>query len=111
MRKLSFLFLFAALSLISLTTFAQEMKEDVKARATEMIQEKVEIKLSELPEAVTKALGEEFAEYTAAKAYKAKKANKEIFHVKLEKEGKYTMVHFDAEGNVIGKKAIEGKKS
>ena len=66
MRKLSFLFLFAALSLISLTTFAQEMKEDVKARATEMIQEKVEIKLSELPEAVTKALGEEFAEYRIA---------------------------------------------
>lgn len=111
MRKLRFLFLFAALSLFTTTTFAQEIKEEVKEKASKTIQKKVEIKLSELPEAVSKVLGKEFAEFTAAKAYKAKKDNKEIFHVKLEKDGKYTMVHFDSEGNIKGKKEIVQKKS
>jgi len=106
MRKLSFLFLVAALSLISTATFAQEIKEEVKVVAQE---EAVEIKLSELPEAVTKALGEQFAEHTAEKAYKAKKDGKDIFQVKLEKDGSYTMVHFSAEGEVLGQEDIEGK--
>ena len=111
MKKLSFLFLFAVLSLCTTTIFAQEVKEEVKAMATKAVQEKVEIKLSELPESVTKVLGEEFADFTAAKAYKAKKENKDIFHVKLEKEGKYTLVHFDSDGNVLGKKEFKEMKS
>ena len=107
MRKLSFLFLFAALSLFTTTTFAQEIKEEVKATATKAIQEKVEIKLSELPEAVTKTLGEEFAEFTAAKAYKAKKDNADVFYVKLKKDGKYTKVLIDATGKVLDKKELK----
>ncbi len=109
MRKLGFLFLVAALSLVSTTTFAQENKEDVTVAVKESAQEKVEIKLSELPEAVTKSLGENFAESTAEKAYKVTQDGQEIYHVKLEKDGAYTMVHFDAEGKVLGQEEIEGK--
>jgi len=108
MRKLSFLFLFAALSLVSTTAFAQEVKEEVKAVVKEVVQEKVEIKLSELPEAVTKALGEQFAESTAEKAYKVSKEGEDIYHVKLEKDGAYSMVHFNAEGKVLGQEEVEG---
>ncbi len=106
MKKLSFLLLFMALSLVSTTTFAQEVKDDVKA-IVEEVQEKVEIKLSELPEAVTKVLGEEFTEHTAEKAYKVTHDDQETFHVKLEKEGAYTMVHFDAEGKILGQEDID----
>jgi ABC-type phosphate transport system substrate-binding protein len=112
MRKLSFLFLFAAFGLASTTTFAQEVKEEVKAVVEKVQkQEKVEIKLSELPEAVTKALGEEFAEYTAGKAYKVTKDGTASFYVKLEKDGTVTKVHFNAEGKVLGQKEIEKPKS
>ena len=109
MRKLGFLFLFAALSLVSTITFAQEVQKEVNAVVKEVVQEKVEIKLSELPEAVMKALGEQFAESTAEKAYKVTKEGQDIYHVKLEKDGAYTMVHFDAEGKVLGQEEIEGK--
>ena len=106
MRKLSFLFLFAALSLLTTTTFAQEI-EKVKAIATEAVQEKVEIKLNELPEAVTKTLGEQFAEFTTEKAYKVTQDDQEVFYVKLSKDDTYTMVHLDAEGEVLGQEEIE----
>ena len=111
MRKLSFLFLFAALSLFTTTTFAQEIKEEIKATATKADQEKVEIKLSELPEAVTDVLGDQFAEFTAAKAYKAKKDNAVVFYIKLKKDGKYTKVIIDATGKVLEKKEIKEMKS
>ena len=109
MKKLSFLFLVAAMSLVSTITFAQEMKEEVKAVVEEIAQEKVEIKLSELPEAVTKALGEQFAEHTAEKAYKAQKDGADVYMVKLEKGGAYTIAHFDAEGKLLGQEEVEGK--
>jgi len=111
MKKLSFLFLVTALSLVSITAFAQEVQQEVKAITEVVVQEKVEIKLSELPEAVTKALGEQFAESTAEKAYKATQDGQDIYHVKLEKDGTYTMVHFDTDGKVLGQEEIEGEKS
>ena len=111
MRKLRFLILFAALGLFTTATFAQEIEEDVKAVAEKAVQEKVEIKLSELPEAITKTLGEQFAEFTVEKAYKATQDGQDIYHVKLQKDGAYSMVHFDAEGKVIGQEEIEEEKS
>ncbi len=99
MRKLSILLAFAVLSLVSTTTFAQETKEEVK----EVVQDKVEIQISELPEAVTKTLGEQFAEFTAEKAYKSVLDEKEVYYVKLVKDGEYSVVLIDAEGNVIQK--------
>ena len=107
MRKLRFLVLFAALGLFTMTTFAQEVKEE--ATVETVAQEKVEIQLSELPEAVTKALGEQFADSTAEKAYKATQDGQDIYHVKLEKDGAYTLVHFDAEGKVLGQEEVDEK--
>ena len=93
MKKLSYLIVFAALSLISTTTIAQEVKVPVKNAVKEMLQEeKVEVNLSELPEAVTDVLSDEFEGYTAKKAYKAIKEDKEVFYIKLEKEGEYIKV-------------------
>jgi ElaB/YqjD/DUF883 family membrane-anchored ribosome-binding protein len=102
MRKLSYLIVFAALSLISTTTFAQEEGEEVKAEAKEMLQqEKVEVKLSELPEAVTKTLSEQFEEYTAEKAYKGVEDEKVVYYIHLIKEGENIVAAIDADGNVI----------
>lgn len=108
MRKLSYLIVFAALSMISTTTFAQEVKEEVKAEAKEMLQqEKVEVKLSELPEAVTKTLSEQFADYTAEKAYKAVQDGKEVYYIQLVAEEQNIVATIDAEGNVIENKEEE----
>ena len=110
MKKLNYLIVFVMLSVISTTTFAQEVKEKVKKESKEMLQkEKVEVQLSELPEAVTDVLGDEFDGYIAKKAYKATKDNKEVFYIKLEKEGKYIKVLIDTAGQVIEKKEIEVK--
>jgi len=102
MRKLSILLVFAVLSLVSTTTFAQDAKEEVQA-AVAQEQEKVEVQISELPEAVTKTLGEQFAEYTAEKAYKTVKGDKEVYYVKLVKGEEYKKVLIDAEGNLMEK--------
>lgn len=104
MRKLVYFFVFAAVSLVSTSTFAQEAKEEVKAMVQEKLQDKAEVKISELPEAVTKTLGENFAEYTAKKAYKATKDGKEVFYIKLANGDQYIKVMIDAEGKVIDKK-------
>jgi len=110
MKKLSYLIVVAAISLISTSTFAQEIKEKVKIEAKETLQsEKAEVNLSELPEAITDVLGDEFAGYSAKNAYKTKKEDKDIYFIKLEKEGKYLKVLIDSKGNVIEKKEIEVK--
>ena len=98
MRKLSFLFLFAMVGLLSTATFAQENKEEV---VKQVQQDMEEVNLSDLPEAVKKTLGETFVEYTPEKALKAKKEDKIIYYIKLEKEGEFTTVMIDEEGAVI----------
>ena len=110
MKKLSYLIVVAIIILISTATFAQEIKEKVMIEAKETLQsEKTEVNLSELPEAITDVLGDEFAGYSAKKAYKTKKEDKEIYFIKLEKEGKYLKVLIDPKGNVIEKKEVEVK--
>jgi hypothetical protein len=99
MRKLSILLAFAVLSLVSTTAFAQEVKEEVQ----EVAQDKVEVQISELPEAVTKTLGENYAEYTATKAYKSVLDEKEVYTITLVKEQESVEVLIDADGNVIQK--------
>ncbi len=107
MRKLSILLAFAVLSLVSTTTFAQETKEKVQA----IEQEKVEVQISELPEAVTKALGEQFTGFTAEKAYKTVQDEKEVYYVKLVKGEQHVKALIDAEGNVIDiKELVEDPK-
>ena len=99
MRKLSFLFLFAILSLVSVNTFA---KQDVPLVLTQ--EDKVEIKIGELPKAVIKTLSKEFSEFTIAKAYKATIYNKEVFYLKLVKNGRYAGATINADGTVVGQK-------
>ena len=98
MRKLSFLFLFAMVGLLSTTTFAQENIEEV---VKEVQQDMEEVNLSDLPDAVKKTLGETFAEYAPEKALKAKKEDKVIYYIKLQKDGEFTTVMIDEEGEVI----------
>ncbi|HHC80947.1 MAG TPA: hypothetical protein ENK46_13770 [Flavobacteriia bacterium] len=107
MRKLIYVFVFAAIGLVSTTTFAQEDKENSKAAIQEKVQDKVEVTINELPEAVTKTLGEQYAAYTAEKAYKATKDKKEVYYVKLVKGEDYIKVLIDADGKVIEKKDIK----
>ena len=96
MRKLSFLIAFTTLSLISTTTFAQE------AQATEVVQqEKVEIKTSDLPEAVTKAVAADFQGYTIDKAFKSSIEGQDIFTVQLSKDGEALEINYTAEGKVV----------
>ncbi len=102
MRKLSILLAFAVMSLMSTTAFAQDVKEEVQ----QVEQEKVEVQISELPEAVTKTLGEQFAEYTAEKAYKTMQEEKEVYYVKLVKGEEYVKILIDAEGNIIDSKEL-----
>lgn len=105
MKKVSFMiFVLSLISLLSIEVNAQEPKEEIKAVTKELQKEKEEIKLSELPVAVTKALGEQFAEYTAEKAYKGKKADKAVYLVKLSKDGETKKVWISAEGKVIERK-------
>ena len=104
MRKLSFLFLFAALSLVSSNTFASEELALVITQ-----EDKVEIKIGELPKAVIKTLSKEFAEFTIAKAYKATIYNKEVFYLKLVKNGRYAGATINADGTVVGQKTKDNQ--
>jgi len=99
MRKLSFLFLVATLSLVSANTFA---KAELALVITQ--EDKVEIKIGELPKAVIKTLSTEFAEFTIEKAYKATIYNKEVFYLKLVKNGRYAGATINADGTVVGQK-------
>ena len=100
MKKLIYLFAFGVLSLTSTTAFAQEVKE-VKEKVQKTIQDKVEVQIGDLPEAVTKTLGEKFAEYTAEKAYKITYNKKEIYYIDLIKEEKSIKTVIDSKGNII----------
>jgi len=109
MKKVIYFFVVAWISLASTTTFAQEVKEEVKAVVQEKRQDKIEVKISELPEAVTKTLNEKYAEYTTEKAYKATKDAKAVYYVKLVNGEQYIKVLIDAEGKVIERKG-KGQK-
>lgn len=112
MKKLSYLFVFAAFCLFSTTTFAQEVekvKEVKEIKTAKKMQDKVQVELSELPEAVTTTLGEQFADFTPAKAYKKSHEGKVAYYVKLKKEDKYIKVLIDAEGKVLEQNGAEIK--
>ena len=98
MRKLSYLILIAVLGLSSANTFAI----NVDVAITQ--EDKVEIKISELPKAVTKTLSKEFAEFTVVKAYKATIYNKDVFYLKLVKNGIYAGARINADGTIVGQK-------
>ncbi len=100
MRKFSLVIVFAVFALVSTTSFAQEAEAAVEV-AQEVLQEKVEVNVSELPEAVTKTLTEEFADYTADKAFQATENEKTVYYIDLIKENEALTVVIDADGNVV----------
>ena len=112
MRKLSLVFAVVVFALVSSTAFAQEGMETAAQDQAAAVQEKTEVKVSELPEAVTKTLTESFSDYTADKAFKATENEKEVYYINLVKENEALTVVIDADGNVVGKSADggEGKK-
>ncbi len=108
MKKFSLVIVFAVFALVSTTTFAQEGMEVAAQDATEavqeVVQEKVEVQISELPEAVTKTLATEFVDYTAEKAFQTTENEKVVYYVGLTKENEALTVVIDAEGNIVDKK-------
>ncbi len=110
MKKLFVLSVFVLFGLISTTTFAQ-VEEDVKTE----VQDKTEIKVSELPDAVAKALKDNFANFTAKKASKVlkqnvdTKKNEAFYYVTLTKGKEKLSVLIDPKGNVINKSASSNK--
>lgn len=105
MKKLSALFVLTFLFLTAGTTFAQENKEEIKK---EIKQDKVEVAVADLPEAVQKTLNETYAGFEVKKAYK-KGEKSPKFYAKLEKDGKKIKVTLDENGKVLAQKDIESK--
>ncbi len=96
-------FLVAALSLATMTAFAQEEEaKEAVAVATEVVEEQdgfAEIALEELPEAITAALEAAHPGATIAKAYVNEAAQ---YKLEVTKEdGEAVELYADAEGNWI----------
>ncbi len=96
MRKLSTLIAFILLSLIYTTTFAQE--EQV---AKVVQQERAEIHLDQLPEAIAKALATDYKGYSVGKVFTSSKNGQYIYSIQLFKDGEAIEVDYNAEGKVI----------
>lgn len=94
MKKLSFLIVFATISLLS-TAFAQ------KDIVSENQPKTVEIKLTDLPQAVITFVTSNFTEHTPAQAFKTLNEEKQLYIVEYTKEDVIIKVLFDAAGNVI----------
>ncbi len=101
-NKMKKLVLVVALSLGSLTAFAQET-EEVQAEVTEVVMEAQDtftaIELSELPVAITEALAKDYPNTTISTAYVNEEAQ---YKLKVTKEdGTEVKLYADAEGNWI----------
>ncbi|MCF6351273.1 MAG: hypothetical protein L3J23_09660 [Flavobacteriaceae bacterium] len=105
MKKLFVLSVFVLFALISTTTFAQE--EVVAENVTEVqdeiaeVQDKTEVKVSELPDAVAKTLKENYADFTAEKASKVLKQVKAFYLVTLTKGEENLVVLLDSAGKEV----------
>ncbi len=97
MKKLKFLLVLTAVLFVNAISFAQV--ED--AAVTTEVQERVEVKVSDLPEAVTKALADQFAGYEVTQAFQTVQDGAEAFSVSLAKDEKSTVVVVDSQGNVL----------
>ena len=103
MKKLSYVIVIAVLSLVGTTAYGQEIEETVEQVEQ---QEKVEIELSDLPEAVSKAIAADFAEYTADKAFKKLKDDAIVYFVTLAKGEEKIGLYYNAEGKLLEKKDL-----
>jgi len=104
MKKLSYLIVFVTLSLTN-TVFAQDI---VEASTETIQQEKNEIQIGELPEAITNALTSEFSNYTTNKAFKSTLDGQEVYYVQLTNTDVTSIeVLFNNAGKIIEQKDLE----
>lgn len=100
MKKVSLVLAIVALSLTSTFAIAQN-SEEATVETNLVMQEKVEISLSELPTAVSDVLTADYADFEAVKAFKSSVDGKDIYEVELKNEDSSLAIAFDAEGNVV----------
>jgi hypothetical protein len=112
MKKLFVLSLLAIFTLTSFTSIAQIEDEDVET----VIQDETKIEVTNLPDAVTKTLKANFANFTVEKASKVLKQNagslknEAFYNVTLTNKEKSVTVLFDANGNEVKDEKEEGEK-
>ncbi len=100
MKKLSFLVAFVVFSLVSTSAFSQT-KEDQATEVEQVIQDKTEIDLSDLPAAISEKLDENYADYSAEKASKTSLDGIDTYYITLSNDDERIQVIFDAEGNEL----------
>lgn len=102
MKKVSLVVAVMALGLTSTFAFAQNSSEPI-VETNLVIQDKVEIPLSELPAAISDALAANYADFEAVKAFKSSADGKDLYEVELKNEDSTVTIAFDAEGNEVEK--------
>jgi len=100
MKKVSLVLAIVALSLTSSFAIAQNAEEPI-VETNLVIQEKVEISLSELPAAISDALTANYADYEAVKAFKSSVDGRNLYELELKNEDSSVTITFDEEGNVV----------
>jgi len=100
MKKFSFLVVFVVLTFVSSSAFSQT-KEDQAAVLEQVVQDKTEIDLSDLPAAISEKLDEDYADYTAEKASKASIDGIDTYYITISNDDERIQVIFDAEGNEL----------
>jgi len=101
MRHLKILLVFGVMCFIGTVSFAQiETIEEIKTE----VQDKTEVLINDLPQAVTKTLKDKYANYIASKASSSIQADgKVVYSVSLLKGTETTEVTIDSEGNLVEK--------
>lgn len=102
MKKVSLVLAIMALSVTGSYAIAQNSVEPT-VETNLVMQDKVEIPLSELPAAISDALAANYADYEAVKAFKSSADGNDIYEVEMKNEDSTVTIAFDAEGNVVEK--------
>jgi hypothetical protein len=95
MKKLFFV---SAAALLSASVFAAPVYS-INATRIEVLQEKKEIKVVDLPQAVKNTIAADYKEWIISKAYVFEATTE--YEVEFTKEGQTKTVKFDKNGNVI----------
>jgi len=100
MKKLSFLVAFLFFSFLSTNSFSQT-KEDQAIEVEEVVLDKIEIDISDLPAEISEKLDSNYIDFTVEKALKTTENGSEFFYITLSNDDERIEVIFDAEGKVL----------
>ena len=103
MKNLNFILVVVAVFLVSTISIANTI-DGVDLKIEKINQDRLEISISDLPEAVTNTLKTDFAEFTPEKAYKSTKDDTVFYYVQIKKDDIIIEILFDDEGNALEKK-------